>query len=249
MNIEIKTITKQSATPRDVERILDIEASGFTSDNLDPAETPAGINTLLALGGEINLLGEDRAIFERIPLENLLTVENWHKVEPHSPLRQIGERTDVLERAATAYSSLDKPVLYIHGVVARIQHRGDGSRLTSHAFGLADESVRQEASNRRIHFGYVDIGPTTGDINMASFGLFFKHECRVDGFEAEVYEPGVPYLRISHGTGYQLVPDDPRAIDLNSPGYLTEIKSVLDDGYLGMNLTLNPPQMHFQKRA
>ncbi|MBI2173417.1 MAG: hypothetical protein HYT73_04415 [Candidatus Aenigmarchaeota archaeon] len=218
------------ASEADIDRVLQLEATAFSGDNstLDPAETHEGIRAFLKNKGEILLLYRDTGFLERMPLAQMLEID-YGALDENSPLRQIAGRRELLGRAWNAYKDRGKEAWYIHGVGNTLKGNGDGSRLMVRA-------LRDVAEEERIHFGYIDIGPVRDNINTPSFRLFFKRDCVADGWEDEVYSPGVPYMRISHGAGYELGGGEHK-VDLGRRTYKHQLREALAEGYLGVGLT------------
>ncbi|MBI2579842.1 MAG: hypothetical protein HYW27_02995 [Candidatus Aenigmarchaeota archaeon] len=215
------------ASEDDIDSVLQLEATAFSGDNstLDPAETHEGIRAFLENKGEILLLCRDTGFLERIPLDDLLKI-NYEALDKNSPLRQITGRRGLLRRAQHAYEGMGKDVWYIHGVGNTLKRNGDASRLMVRAL--------MDTGEERIHFGYIDIGPVHDNINTPSFRLFFRHGSVADGWEDEVYTPGVPYLRVSHGA-YE-VGGDERRVDLRRRTYKHQLREAMDAGYVGVDL-------------
>jgi hypothetical protein len=228
------------ATSSDIERVLAMEALAFSPEDggtLDPPETREGVERFLQSGGEVLLLSRDNGFLERIPLENLLRME-FKDLSVTSPLRQIAEKRDVLERARSAYEFTGKELWYGHGIGTVVRQIGDGSTMAALAFGRSLKRLAEyeESSNTRVLFGYIDIGPTRESVNIPSFKMSLGVGAVIDGFEHEVYSPEVPYLRVSHGVNYRFEPINTRSVDLSRENYIEKIIGLLDQGFIGTKI-------------
>jgi len=248
-------------TPRDIATILGLETIAFApadageAGTMDPPETPDGIERFLTQGGETILLYRANGFLERMSLDALRGLD-YQDLSASSPLRQIAERRDLLDRAAQAYANTSKVPWYVHGFGIMMPNLGEGRKLVRFILdrqveGLADAEAHDQ---QRIHFGYVDLGPTPANINVAAFRLFGRTGAVMDGFESDVYLPGVPYARVSHGTGWQSDPADNRHVSLvENPAYLDQVRGAFDAGYLGKALNLDkehkPVELVFEKRV
>ena len=136
---------------------------------------------------------------------------------------------------------MNKELWYIHGVGTAIKQLGDGSIITATALRTLISTLvnEQKVSEDKIYFGYIDIGPARGNINIPSFRLFTRLGAVIYGYETEVYQKGVPYLRVSHGANYKLSQDNKKTVDLSKRTYKHEIRKALEAGYIGAQIALD----------
>lgn len=247
------------STPEDIATILALETIAFAppdageAGTMDPPETEDGVRRFLEIGGETILLYRAHGFLERAPLSALLT-RNYSDLSESSPLRQIAERRDLLSRAADAYRVTGKDPWYVHGFGIMMPDLGDGKKLVEFVLFSQIRGLVQaeDAYQSKVQFGYVDIGPKKENVNGAAFRLFNRFGAVMDGFEPDVYVPGVPYVRVSQGTDWKTNPDDHRVVPFKR-GYLGKIERAFSDGYIGTAMNFDsdrtPVDIVFERKV